>query len=134
MTRMKTSVQINNSISPIDNKVASADATEDSEDKGKETGEEQAEELGLEGPEEREEPTAKDEADIEAEIPKPGEDFEVRKHRIGRRPMAPTKAEIDEHFPMHLSYRSWCKHCVAGKARLDQHRSDDPNRERLGVT
>ena len=36
MTRMRPSVQINNSISPIDNKVASADATEDSEDKEKE--------------------------------------------------------------------------------------------------
>ena len=43
MTRMKTSVQINNSISPIDNKVASADATEDSEDKEKEADEERRE-------------------------------------------------------------------------------------------
>ena len=39
MTRMTTSVQINNSISPIDNKVASADAAKDSEDKEKEAGE-----------------------------------------------------------------------------------------------
>ena len=55
MTRMKPSVQINNSISPIDNKVASADATEDSEDKEKEVGKERMEELGPESPEEREE-------------------------------------------------------------------------------
>ena len=55
MTRMKTSVQINNSISPIDNKVASADAVKDSEDKEKEAGEEQMGENGLEGPEEIEE-------------------------------------------------------------------------------
>ena len=120
MTRMKPSVQINNSISPIDNKVASADATEEREDKEKEAEEERREEEdGQEGPEDKGEAA---------------EDFEVRVHKIGRRPMAPTKAEIEAHFPLHLNYRSWCKHCVAGKARLDQHRLDDPNRERLGIT
>jgi hypothetical protein len=39
-----------------------------------------------------------------------------------------------EHYPLHLNYRSWCKHCVAGKARLAQHMVADPGRERLGVT
>ena len=58
----------------------------------------------------------------------------MRRPKPGRRPVLPTKAELDEHFPLHLQYRSWCKHCVAGKARLAQHRVDDPNRERLGVT
>ena len=107
MTRMNTSVQINNSISPIDNKVASADAAKDSEDKEKEAREEQMEGSGLEGPEEIEEDGR---MHLESKGPESAaiaaEDFEVRKHKIGRRPMAPTKAEIDEHFPMHLNYRS----------------------------
>ena len=67
-------------------------------------------------------------------VPEPGEDFEIRKPRIGRKPVLPTKAEVDEHFPLHLNYRSWCKHCVAGKARLAQHKTGDPDRERLGIT
>ena len=62
------------------------------------------------------------------------EDSEMRRPKPGRRPVLPTKVELDEHFPLHLQYRSWCKHCVAGKARLAQHRVDDPDRERLGVT
>ena len=37
---------------------------------------------------------------------------EVRIPRVARRPVLPTKAEIDEHFPLHLNYRSWCAHCV----------------------
>ena len=50
-----------------------------------------------------------------AEIPEA--DIEVRKHRIANKPTLPTKAEIEEHFPLHLHYRNWCPHCVAGKAR-----------------
>ena len=63
-----------------------------------------------------------------------GEDFEVRRHKIGRQPVLPTKAEIEEHFPLHLQYRSWCPHCVAGKARSNQHATKDKDEERLGVT
>ena len=58
----------------------------------------------------------------------------VRKPRIGRRPELPTKADIEEHFPLHLNYRSWCEHCVAGTARLAQHRVQPADRERLGIT
>ena len=43
--------------------------------------------------------------------------FEVRNYNVARRPMLLTKAEIDEHDPLHFNYRSWCAHCVAGKAR-----------------
>ena len=28
--------------------------------------------------------------------------------RVGLRPVQPTKAEIAEHYPLHLNYRSWC--------------------------
>ena len=60
--------------------------------------------------------------------------FEVRKHKVGRKPMLPTKAEIAEHDPLHLHYRDVCKHCVAGKARSNQNKVRDSESERLGVT
>ena len=44
------------------------------------------------------------------------EDEEIRQPKIGRRPMLPTKAEVDEHDHLHLHYRSLCRHCRAGKA------------------
>ena len=66
--------------------------------------------------------------------PEGGKDFEVRHHKVGNRPTLPTKAEIAAHYPLHLNYRSWCKHCVAGKARSNPHRSKDPEEESLGIT
>ena len=66
--------------------------------------------------------------------PVPEAHEEVRRAKIGRRPDLPTKADIDEHCPLHLHYRSWCEHCVAGKARLAQHRVQPADRERLGIT
>ena len=66
------------------------------------------------------------------EVPEPH--VEVRKPRVGRRPLLPTKADIDEHFPLHLNFRSWCVHCRAGKSRLAQHVVEAGDRERLGVT
>ena len=62
------------------------------------------------------------------------EDEEFRKPRVSRQPTAPTKAELEDHLPLHLNYRSWCKHCVAGKARLAQHSAAEAERERLGIT
>ena len=59
---------------------------------------------------------------------------EVQDPRVARRPNLPTKAEIEEHYPLHLNYRSWCEHCVAGKARIAQHLVEPGDRERLGVT
>ena len=60
--------------------------------------------------------------------------IEVRRHKIGTRPTLPTKAEIAEHYPLHLNYRSWCRHCVAGKARSAAHKAKDDDEEQLGVT
>ena len=48
-------------------------------------------------------------------------EYEVRRHKTARRPLLHTKAAIDEHYHLHVSSRSWCKHCVAGKARSNQH-------------
>ena len=47
---------------------------------------------------------------------------ESRKPNIARRPYTPSKAEVDEHLPLHLEYRSWCPHCVAGNRISAQHR------------
>ena len=79
---------------------------------------------------------------VEAEHPEPAQGIvgppephaEMRAPRISRRPVLPTKAEIDEHLPLHLNFRSWCAHSVAGKARLAQHIIQPSDRERLGVT
>ena len=78
------------------------------------------------------------EEDVEAgnvvDVPEvPENEFGERKQRIARRPYTPTKAEIAEHFPLHVHYRSWCPHCRAGKSIGKQHKSRDPNDEPLGV-
>ena len=75
------------------------------------------------------------EEDVAGVAPPPEVDgnFEVRNYKVARRPVLPTKAEVDEHYPLHLQYRSWCRHCVAGKARSNQHVTRDPEEERLGV-
>ena len=36
--------------------------------------------------------------------------------------MRPSKEEVDSHNATHLPYRSWCPHCVRGKARRRNHR------------
>ena len=75
------------------------------------------------------------EAEVELEnLPVPEAHEEVRQPRIGRRPMAPTKAEVEEHLPLHLNYRSWCEHCRAGKARQAPHLTEPHDREKLGIT
>ena len=48
-------------------------------------------------------------------------DFRVPRKAL--RPYTPTKADIEEHFPVHLNYRSWCPHCVSGRGLSTQHRS-----------
>ena len=53
---------------------------------------------------------------------------------IGRRPVLLTKAEVDEHYPLHLQYRSWCRHCRAGRGKLAPHHVEAQDREKLGVT
>ena len=58
----------------------------------------------------------------------------MRRPRVKRKPIAPTKQEVADHFPLHLEYRSWCSHCVAGKAISDRHMSGDKHEESLGVT
>ena len=63
-----------------------------------------------------------------------GEDLGERKPKVGRRPQKPTKAEIEEHFPNHAHYRSWCADCRAGRSISRQHRKRDESEEPLGPT
>ena len=44
--------------------------------------------------------------------------------------MRPSKEEVDLHNSTHLPYRSWCPHCVRGKARRRYHRKR--RRQRAG--
>ena len=37
----------------------------------------------------------------------------------------PTKKEVEEHMLTHIPYRSWCPHCVRGKARASYHKQKD---------
>ena len=81
------------------------------------------------------EPDVEEKDGQECEVPPvPELHEEMRRPRVGRRPVLPTKADIANHFPLHLQYRDWCEHCVAGKARMAQHRVEPSDRERLGIT
>ena len=46
-------------------------------------------------------------------------------------PANPTRAEVDEHESTgHVQYRTWCRHCVAGRGLGQQHRSRDEESKR----
>ena len=51
-----------------------------------------------------------------------------------RRPNASTQAMLDEHYPSHAHYRSWCPDCVAGRSVGKQHKTPVSTEEPLGVT
>ena len=53
---------------------------------------------------------------------------------VSRRPFRLTRAEGEEHCPLHLQYPDWCKVCRAGKARLVPQLVEPSNRERLRAT
>ena len=71
---------------------------------------------------------------FQGDIGVPEPHAEVRHLRLARRPVLHTKVEIEEHFPLHLNFRSWCAHCRAVKSTLAQHRVLPADREKLGVT
>ena len=56
--------------------------------------------------------------------------------RVVRAGHAPTDKEIEEHVVNHLPFRSWCRHCVKGKAHSLPHRvksSEDRKQEEVPV-
>ena len=52
-------------------------------------------------------------------------DSETRNPKLATRPVAPTKVQLDEHYPLHFNYRSWCPDCVWGKGHAKHHRSSE---------
>lgn len=50
-----------------------------------------------------------------------------RPHKLPRSYRKPTKQEVLDHLPSHWPFRSWCKHCLAGRAAGSHHkaRSDE---------
>jgi hypothetical protein len=42
--------------------------------------------------------------------------------KIPPSPILPTEQEVQQHDITHLPFRSWCPHCVSGKARNRPHR------------
>ena len=60
---------------------------------------------------------------------------EVRQPRAPLVPGRPTKREIEDHSVCHWPFRSWCRHCVRGRAQGSPHRSRselDREHSRLG--
>ena len=50
------------------------------------------------------------------------EDSEGIRPVVATEPVQPTEKEREEHAYTHLPYRSWCPHCVRGKARAQRHK------------
>ena len=72
---------------------------------------------------------------MEEESGDPGEADESRKPQVARRPVTPSKAEVESHLPLHVEYRSWCPHCVAGRGISMQHRQNTTEGpSELGIT
>ena len=62
--------------------------------------------------------------EFEVEIEK-DDDAGERQPKAKRRPHAPTKSQIEEHFPCHAHYRSWCPDCRAGRSLGKKHMKQD---------
>ena len=53
------------------------------------------------------------------------EDKEVREFKKVKAPAAPTLREWEEHMILHIPFRSWCPHCVKGRALCGPHQKAD---------
>ena len=49
--------------------------------------------------------------------------------RIANAPKKPSQAEVDTHMATHLPFRSWCPHCVRGKAKGKPHARNKAEKE-----
>ena len=63
-------------------------------------------------------------SDDEGEVHCDDEEEEARAAKPARDPGAPTTAEIAKHAVSHWPYRSSCPHCVKGRGRSRQHRTN----------
>ena len=49
------------------------------------------------------------------------EEAEGQAAKVIRAPIRPSQQEVDEHMLTHIPFRSWCPHCVKGKAVNSPH-------------
>ena len=61
--------------------------------------------------------------DFEDKVCHPCEEEEAEGQLAVRKPVQPTQAEREEHELTHFPYRTWCDHCVRGRAKDDPHRT-----------
>ena len=66
-----------------------------------------------------------DDADEVRNAGSAGESDEARRPRIACDPGRPTRKEFLDHRCTHWPFRSWCKHCVRGRAVCSPHRKKD---------
>ena len=58
-------------------------------------------------------------------IPVGNDPHEVETARVPRAVVPPTADEVEQHVATgHATYRSWCRHCLAGRARSAPHPQD----------
>ena len=76
--------------------------------------------------------TGEDEPDADDECID-GEAEEGRTTRGMPSPIVVSKQEKEQHELTHLPFRSWCSHCVRGRARNMMHKRDQSKDERSNV-
>ena len=74
---------------------------------------------------------ADDAEEEEVEWPEPAE--EAASAPVLRDPGEPTLAETQEHNLTHAAFRSWCPHCVRGRARHAPHRRTERDADSVPV-
>ena len=68
----------------------------------------------------------------------PGEELVEAEEEIEPRdslpnPELPSQSEIDDHNVDHCPYRSWCRHCVEGRARELAHKLQDQSSRKIAA-
>ena len=59
------------------------------------------------------------------------EEDEARRPSVPSAPVRPSTKEVEEHMVTHMPFRSWCPHCVRGKAKGKHHRNQDRTNHRM---
>ena len=62
-----------------------------------------------------------DEEDVFGEKEDTEDSSEGIEAKVMKKPEEPTQDEVDRHMCTHIPFRSWCPHCVVGKAKNNRH-------------
>ena len=68
---------------------------------------------------------------IEGTLPIPPPIDEARRPKFEKLKSQPSKEEVEEHELTHMPYRSWCAHCIRGKAEAGPHRAEEHDDEEV---